>query len=97
MLDIPPRKKQYQCKNVTYLFFLYICFYRYPSVPFDEEAGQLVLEFPISVALTEFHFVLLYKDRIRAICQLNDQIVYEEMIPLVSNKNKTTTTKPLIK
>ncbi|CAO3584041.1 unnamed protein product [Absidia cylindrospora] len=55
---------------------------QYPSVPSDEEAGQLVLESPISVALTEFHFVLLYKDRVRAICQLNDQIVYEEMVPL---------------
>ncbi|KAI8344695.1 Pep3/Vps18/deep orange family-domain-containing protein [Chlamydoabsidia padenii] len=55
---------------------------QYPSVPSDEESGRLVMEFPISLALTEFHFVLLYKDRVRAICQLNDQIVYEEMIPL---------------
>lgn len=34
--------------------------------------------------MTEFHFILLYKDRIRAICHLNDEIVYEEMINLVS-------------
>lgn len=35
------------------------------------------------MALTEFHFILVYKDRVRAICRLNDQIVYEEKIPLV--------------
>lgn len=56
---------------------------RYPATPSDDDSGKLVTEIPISVALTEFHFVLLYKDRVRAICQLNDQIVYEEMIPVV--------------
>lgn len=56
---------------------------RYPATPSDDDSGKLVTEIPISVALTEFHFVLLYKDRVRAICQLNDQIVYEEMIPMV--------------
>ncbi|RCH94208.1 hypothetical protein CU098_004601, partial [Rhizopus stolonifer] len=55
---------------------------QYPATPSDDESGQLVTEIPISVALTEFHFVLLYQDRVRAICQLNDQIVYEEMIPI---------------
>lgn len=57
---------------------------RYPATPSDDDSGKLVTEIPISVALTEFHFVLLYKDRVRAICQLNDQIVYEEMIPMVN-------------
>jgi hypothetical protein len=37
----------------------------------------------ISMALTEFHFILLYKDRVIGICNLNDQVVYEETIPLV--------------
>ncbi|KAL7316431.1 tethering complex subunit [Mucor circinelloides] len=55
---------------------------QYPATPSDDDSGKLVTEIPISVALTEFHFVLLYKDRVRAICQLNDQIVYEEMIPM---------------
>ncbi|KAG1222547.1 hypothetical protein G6F35_005228 [Rhizopus arrhizus] len=55
---------------------------QYPATPSDDESGKLVVEIPISVALTEFHFVLLYKNRVRAICQLNDQIVYEEMIPI---------------
>ncbi|KAI7899794.1 Pep3/Vps18/deep orange family-domain-containing protein [Cokeromyces recurvatus] len=55
---------------------------QYPATPEeDDDSGKLITEMPISVALTEFHFILLYKDRVRAICQLNDQIVYEEMIP----------------
>lgn len=38
---------------------------------------------PISMSLTEFHFILLYKDRIAAICNLNDSLVYDELLPLV--------------
>ncbi|KAI7872143.1 Pep3/Vps18/deep orange family-domain-containing protein [Spinellus fusiger] len=59
---------------------------QYPATPSEDEAGQLVTEIPISMALTEFHFVLLYKDRVRAICQLNDKIVYEETISLNRNE-----------
>ncbi|KAL1931607.1 hypothetical protein VTP01DRAFT_9750 [Rhizomucor pusillus] len=55
---------------------------QYPAVSPEDGLGKVVTETPISLALTEFHFLLLYKDRIRAICQLNDQIVYEEMIPI---------------
>ncbi|CEI89322.1 Putative Vacuolar protein sorting-associated protein 18 homolog [Rhizopus microsporus] len=55
---------------------------QYPATPSDDEFRKPVVDIPISVALTEFHFILLYKDRVRAICQLNDQIVYEEMIPV---------------
>ena len=70
---------------------------RYPATPTDDDSGRLVTEIPISVALTEFHFVLLYQDRVRAICQLNDQIVYEEMIPIVSaNQTKLTVYLPLL-
>ena len=36
------------------------------------------------MSLTEFHFVLLYKDRIVGVCNLNDALVYEELLPLVS-------------
>lgn len=60
--------------------------FRYPAVSPEDSLGKLVTETPISLALTEFHFLLLYKDRIRAVCQLNDQIVYEEMIPVVRVK-----------
>lgn len=35
------------------------------------------------MALTEFHFVLLYKDRIVGVSSLNEQLAYEDIIPLV--------------
>lgn len=35
---------------------------------------------PMSLALTEFHYFLLYKDRIRTVCLLNDEIVQEEFL-----------------
>lgn len=38
---------------------------------------------PQSICLTEFHFVLLYKDRVVGVCNLNDVLVYEEALPLV--------------
>ncbi|TDL28590.1 DigA protein [Rickenella mellea] len=37
---------------------------------------------PTSMALTEFHYVLLYKDRVVAICNLDDRTVYEEGLPI---------------
>ena len=39
---------------------------------------------PISIALTGFHFLLLYKDRVVGVSNLNDKVVYEEVLPLVS-------------
>ncbi|CAG8666814.1 6521_t:CDS:10, partial [Racocetra fulgida] len=54
----------------------------YPSMPSENDPSTMVTENPLSIALTEFHFILLYKERVRAICQLNDQTVYEEIIPL---------------
>lgn len=39
---------------------------------------------PISMALTEWHFVLLYEDKIRVIGLLSDKVVYEEPLDLVS-------------
>ena len=39
---------------------------------------------PISMLLTEWHFVLLYEDRIRVIGLLSDEVVYEEALDLVS-------------
>ncbi|KAI0071987.1 hypothetical protein K474DRAFT_1711999 [Panus rudis PR-1116 ss-1] len=37
---------------------------------------------PASMALTEFHFVLLYKERVVALSNLNEQLTYEEILPL---------------
>ena len=38
---------------------------------------------PMSMALTEFHFLLLYRDRVMGISNLNEQLAYEELLPLV--------------
>lgn len=40
-------------------------------------------ELPVSIALTDFHYVILYKDRISGVCHLNDKLTYEEPLPLV--------------
>ncbi|KAK2864365.1 hypothetical protein Q7C36_003519 [Tachysurus vachellii] len=36
---------------------------------------------PISIVLTQFHFLLLLPDRVKAICTLNGQVVYEDIFP----------------
>ena len=41
------------------------------------------------MALTEFHFVLLYKDRVIGISSLNEELVYEEILPLVRQLSLT--------
>ena len=38
---------------------------------------------PMSISLTEFHFLLLYRDRVLGISNLNEQLAYEELLPLV--------------
>ncbi|KAJ1958961.1 tethering complex subunit [Dispira parvispora] len=51
----------------------------YP-MPRGQSDGEPVV--PISLALTEFHAILLYPDSIRAVCLLNDETVFEDHIPL---------------
>ncbi|RKP34668.1 Pep3/Vps18/deep orange family-domain-containing protein, partial [Dimargaris cristalligena] len=41
-------------------------------------------EAPISMALTEFHIILLYRHSVKAVCLLNDEVVYEETINMAS-------------
>ncbi|KAJ3721541.1 Pep3/Vps18/deep orange family-domain-containing protein [Lentinula raphanica] len=43
-------------------------------------------QLPISVALTDFHYVILYKDRIAGVCNLDDKLTYEEPLPLKPNE-----------
>ncbi len=45
-----------------------------------------VTEIPLSIALTEFHFILLYQDRVMAISSLDDQVIFEEALPLKANE-----------
>ncbi|XP_041950954.1 vacuolar protein sorting-associated protein 18 homolog [Alosa pseudoharengus] len=47
---------------------------------------------PISIVLTQFHFLLLLPDRVKAICTLNGQVVHEDVFP-----DKFGTLKKMIK
>lgn len=52
----------------------------YPSLTTGVEGPET----PQSIALTEFHFILLYNDRVAAVCNLNEKLTYEETLPLVT-------------
>lgn len=56
----------------------------YPAVAMEAQNGQeeTVAEIPLSIALTDFHFILLYRDRVMAISSLDDQIIFQESLPL---------------
>lgn len=65
----------------------------YPAVALDAEIANrgngdqhTVAEIPLSIGLTEFHFLLLYRDRVMGISSLDDRVVFEEVLPLVSLK-----------
>ncbi len=64
----------------------------YPAVALDDandsrhDANEAVAEVPLSISLTRFHFLLLYRDRIMGISSLNDQLVYEEALPIKSGE-----------
>ncbi|KAJ4484856.1 Pep3/Vps18/deep orange family-domain-containing protein [Lentinula edodes] len=49
-------------------------------LPYNTSGG--VSEVPLSIALTDFHYVILYKDRIAGVCNLDDKVTYEEPLPL---------------
>uniref|UniRef100_H3A4C1 Vacuolar protein sorting-associated protein 18 homolog n=2 Tax=Latimeria chalumnae TaxID=7897 RepID=H3A4C1_LATCH len=36
---------------------------------------------PISIVLTQFHFLLLLPDRVKVVCTLNGQVVFEDVFP----------------
>ncbi|KAL4070829.1 Pep3/Vps18/deep orange family-domain-containing protein [Scleroderma citrinum] len=60
----------------------------YPSLaqaPVSQTSPPLP-QVPVSIALTEFHFILLYKDRIIGICTLNGKQTYEDIVPLRANE-----------
>ncbi|KAJ3790853.1 Pep3/Vps18/deep orange family-domain-containing protein [Lentinula aff. detonsa] len=53
-------------------------------LPYGTSEG--VPELPISIAVTDFHYVILYKDRIASVCNLDDKLTYEEPLPLKPNE-----------
>ncbi|KAH7928483.1 hypothetical protein BV22DRAFT_1058671 [Leucogyrophana mollusca] len=60
----------------------------YPSfsTPISPGGSPPPPEIPASIALTEFHFILLYRDRIVAICNLDGKQSYEDFVPLKPNE-----------
>ncbi|KAF9974592.1 hypothetical protein BGZ73_001990 [Actinomortierella ambigua] len=58
----------------------------YPATRLESDSMTAVSEIPIAIALTEFHFILLNRESVRAINQLNDEIVFDELIPLRPNE-----------
>lgn len=59
-----------------------------PSLlPYDiaATAGAGTSTFPLAVLVTEFHFVLLFAERIVGISRLTERIVWEEGLNLVSS------------
>ncbi|KAI6136496.1 Pep3/Vps18/deep orange family-domain-containing protein [Pisolithus sp. B1] len=60
----------------------------YPSLSQHETstASSSPPQVPVSIALTEFHLVLLYKDRLIGICTLNGKQNYEDSVPLRPNE-----------
>jgi hypothetical protein len=52
-------------------------------LPYPALTGLGAGDLPLSLALTEFHFLMLYKDRVVGICNLNDHVAYEEQLPVV--------------
>jgi hypothetical protein len=58
----------------------------YPTFPASQSlASSETAETPVSMALTEFHIILLYKSRIAGVCSLDEKLTYEESLPLVSS------------
>ncbi|GAA5958403.1 hypothetical protein JCM3765_007864 [Sporobolomyces pararoseus] len=57
----------------------------YPSdqTTSQSESNEQPTNLPISMALTEWHFILLYEDKVRAIDLLSDKVVYEEALDLL--------------
>ncbi|KAJ7596930.1 Pep3/Vps18/deep orange family-domain-containing protein [Mycena floridula] len=52
----------------------------------SSSSGSNASDTPLSIALTEFHYIVVYSDRITAICHLDDKLTYEEPLPLKPNE-----------
>jgi vacuolar protein sorting-associated protein 18 len=56
------------------------------SLPADvvgAESDAIRVIAPISIGLSQFHFLLLYRDRLKAVSKLNDELVFEKQLPPV--------------
>ncbi|CAO1621017.1 unnamed protein product [Parajaminaea phylloscopi] len=60
----------------------------YPATILEDSdtARNTVAEVPLGIALTDFHFVLLYANRILCISSLDDRVVFDELLPLKAHE-----------
>ena len=54
---------------------------RYPTL--SDKRATPISTTPLSLTVTDFHYLLLYADRLVAVGRLNEQVVYEELLPRV--------------
>lgn len=62
-------------------------------LPFPAEVSstnpeELVVVPPQGMLCMQFHFLLFYKNRIRAICKLSDEIIWDDMLDVVRGFNE---------
>jgi hypothetical protein len=62
----------------------------YPPLPASAHLPGDMLGFPHALVHTEFHFVLLYRDRVLALSALDETLAYEEILPLVRRSLEST-------
>lgn len=49
-------------------------------IPYGKDSDDMGAN-PIGMALTEFHMLIVYPSRMRAMCSLNEQVILEDVIP----------------
>ncbi|KAI8340709.1 Pep3/Vps18/deep orange family-domain-containing protein [Chlamydoabsidia padenii] len=58
----------------------------YPSSTLLDGTKEQQPDIPIAMSLTAFHIILLYQYRVKVLCHLNGNIVYDEAIPLMPDE-----------
>ncbi|KAJ1857436.1 tethering complex subunit, partial [Coemansia sp. RSA 2703] len=58
----------------------------YPTLDHDSAAEGASSEQPLALAVTEFHILLQYSDRVRAISMLNSKVVFEQPIEAAASR-----------
>ncbi|CAO3651138.1 unnamed protein product [Cunninghamella echinulata] len=59
---------------------------QYPTSILQDGKEQEQADKPIDVVITPFHIILLYRQRIKVLCYINNKTVYEESLPLDTNE-----------
>lgn len=49
-------------------------------IPYSKDVEEHGVN-PITMVLTEFHMLIVYPSRVRAVCSLNEQVIFDDVIP----------------